>query len=196
MAGFTKEGWLFDPVTPGLFLLIPLSSQRCSACEERTRTALGARGIRALCIAHRVDYLVDNPGQLERGAAVRNAVLCLPIWKFHRPDGKMDPGAAVALLNAYLDRRSRLRLQAAARWTASSAMRWRSCFPRRVLQPDHRERATSARWRCMRSPASTVWIWKPRAPFWETRIGVHTGEVIVGNSAARRCLTIVRWAIR
>lgn len=95
---------------------------------------------------------------------------------------KMDPAAAVSLLNAYLDRMVAIAFNSGGTLDRIVGDAVAIMFSAPVHQPDHRERA----YQCaleMHAFASrySAELHAKGTPFGKTRIGVHTGEVIVGN---------------
>ncbi len=181
---FVNEGLLFDPVTPGLALLITfilgsvikhMSSER----EQRWVREAFSRYVSP----NRVDYLVDNPGQLELGGRRQEcSFVFTDLENFTGMMEGMDPSGAVSLLNAYLDRMIAIAFASGGTLDRIVGDAVAIMFSAPVPQPDHRERA----YKCalemheFAHTYSTNLIAKG-TPFGKTRIGVHTGEVIVGN---------------
>ena len=181
---FVKEGLLFDPVTPSLGLLITfilgsvikhMSSER----EQRWVREAFSRYVSP----NRVDYLVDNPGQLELGGRRQEcSFVFTDLEDFTGLMEKMDPGAAVSLLNAYLDRMVAIAFASGGTLDRIVGDAVAIMFSAPVVQADHRERAykCALEMHAFASGYSADLIAKG-TPFGKTRIGVHTGEVIVGN---------------
>ena len=181
---FTRYGLLLDPVTPSIAILITfivggvvkhMNSER----EQRWVREAFSRYVSP----NRVDYLVDNPGQLELGGRRQEcSFVFTDLEDFTGLMEKMDPGAAVALLNAYLDRMIAIAFASGGTLDRIVGDAVAIMFSAPVPQPDHRERAykCALEMHAFASGYSAELIAKG-TPFGKTRIGVHTGEVIVGN---------------
>lgn len=181
---FVKEGLLFDPVTPGLALLITfiLGSVIKHMNSEREQRWVREAFSRYVS-PNRVDYLVDNPGQLELGGRRQEcSFVFTDLEDFTGLMERMDPGAAVALLNAYLDRMVAIAFASGGTLDRIVGDAVAIMFSAPVVQADHRERAykCALEMHAFASGYSADLIAKG-TPFGKTRIGVHTGEVIVGN---------------
>ena len=181
---FTADGLLFDPVTPSLALLITfiLGSVIKHMNSEREQRWVREAFSRYVS-PNRVDYLVDNPGQLELGGRRQEcSFVFTDLENFTGLMEKMDPGAAVALLNAYLDRMVAIAFASGGTLDRIVGDAVAIMFSAPVLQPDHRERAYKCALEMHAFASSYSAELEARGtPFGKTRIGVHTGEVIVGN---------------
>lgn len=181
---FTKYGMLLDPVTPGITVLITfivgsvvkhMNSER----EQRWVREAFSRYVSP----NRVDYLVENPGQLELGGKRQEcSFVFTDLENFTGLMEKMDPGAAVALLNEYLDRMVAIAFEAGGTLDRIVGDAVAIMFSAPVPQPDHRSRALKCAldMHAFASKYSADLNAQGKA-FGKTRIGVHTGEVIVGN---------------
>ena len=181
---FTREGLLLDPVTPGLTLLITFlvgSVVRHMSSEREQRWVRDA--FSRYVSPNRVAHLVNNPGQLELGGRRQEcSFVFTDLEDFTGLMEKMDPAAAVSLLNAYLDRMVAIAFNSGGTLDRIVGDAVAIMFSAPVHQPDHRERA----YQCaleMHAFASrySAELHAKGTPFGKTRIGVHTGEVIVGN---------------
>lgn len=181
---FTREGLLLDPVTPGLTLLITFlvgSVVRHMNSEQEHRWVRDA--FSRYVSPNRVEHLVNNPGQLELGGRRQEcSFVFTDLEDFTGLMEKMDPGDAVALLNAYLDRMVAIAFASGGTLDRIVGDAVAIMFSAPVPQLDHRERA----YKCaleMHAFASqySAGLAAKGTPFGKTRIGVHTGEVIVGN---------------
>ena len=181
---FTRYGLLLDPVTPGLTLVITFvigSVVRHVNSEREQRWVREA--FSRYVSPNRVDYLVDNPGQLELGGRRQEcSFVFTDLEDFTGLMEKIDPGAAVSLLNAYLDRMIAIAFASGGTLDRIVGDAVAIMFSAPVPQPDHRERAykCALEMHAFASGYSAELIAKG-TPFGKTRIGVHTGEVIVGN---------------
>ena len=181
---FTRYGLLLDPVTPGLTLIITflIGSVVRHVSNEREQRWVREAFSRYVS-PNRVDYLVDNPGQLELGGRRQEcSFVFTDLENFTGMMEGMDPGGAVSLLNTYLDRMIAIAFASGGTLDRIVGDAVAIMFSAPVPQPDHRERA----YKCalemheFAHTYSTDLIAKG-IPFGKTRIGVHTGEVIVGN---------------
>ncbi len=181
---FTQQGLLFDPVTPGLTLLITFI---VGSVVQHMRSEREQRWVREAFSRYvspnRVDYLVENPAQLELGGRRQEcSFVFTDLENFTGLMEKMDPGEAVALLNAYLDRMVAIAFASGGTLDRIVGDAVAIMFSAPVPQADHRSRA----FKCaleMHAFASgySAELSAKGTPFGKTRIGVHTGEVIVGN---------------
>ena len=94
----------------------------------------------------------------------------------------MDPGDAVALLNAYLDQMIAIAFRQGGTLDRIVGDAVAIMFSAPVEQPDHRQRALNCALE-MYAFANTysAELAAKGTHFGKTRIGVHSGEVIVGN---------------
>jgi adenylate cyclase len=181
---FTREGLLLDPLTPGLALLITFlvgSVVRHMNSEREQRWVRDA--FSRYVSPNRVEHLVNNPGQLELGGRRQTcSFVFTDLEDFTGLMEKMDPGDAVALLNAYLDRMVAIAFASGGTLDRIVGDAVAIMFSAPVAQPDHQARA----YQCaldMHAFASqySADLAARGIAFGKTRIGVHTGEVIVGN---------------
>ncbi len=181
---FTREGLLLDPVTPSLTLLLTFlvgSVVRHMSSEREQRWVREA--FSRYVSPNRVDYLVDNPGQLELGGRRQEcSFVFTDLEDFTGLMEKMDPGAAVSLLNAYLDRMVAIAFASGGTLDRIVGDAVAIMFSAPVPQPDHRSRAYHCALEMHAFASAYSADLKARGTaFGKTRIGVHTGEVIVGN---------------
>jgi adenylate cyclase len=181
---FTRHGLLFDPVTPGLTMLLTfivggvikhVSSER----EQRWVREAFSRYVSP----NRVEYLVNNPGQLELGGRLQEcSFVFTDLEGFTTLIEAVGPTVAVELLNEYLDRMVAIAFDHGGTLDRIVGDAVAIMFSAPVPQPDHRERA----FKCglaMHEYASryTAELQARGQRFGRTRVGVHTGEVLVGN---------------
>ncbi len=181
---FTRYGLLLDPVTPALALLATFivgSVVRHRISEQRQRWVREA--FSRYVSPNRVDYLVDHPDQLELGGQRRTcSFIFTDLAGFTSLMEVMDPGDAVSILNAYLDEMVTIAFRHGGTLDRIVGDAVAIMFSAPVVQPDHQERALKC--------ALEMHAFAERyaddlntkgVAFGQTRIGVHTGEVIVGN---------------
>lgn len=181
---FTHYGLLLDPVTPGLALLITfiLGSVVHHMTSERRQRWVRAAFSRYVS-PNRVDYLVDHPDQLELGGRRQEcSFIFTDLAGFTTLMEKMDPADAVSILNAYLDRMIMIAFHHGGTLDRIVGDAVAIMFSAPVIQPDHRLRALTCalEMHAFATSYANDYIAKG-IPFGQTRIGIHTGEVIVGN---------------
>jgi adenylate cyclase len=181
---FTSNGLLLDPVTPALALLITFilgSVVHHMTSERRQRWVRDA--FSRYVSPNRVDFLVNNPGQLELGGRRQEcSFVFTDLAGFTGLMEKIDPNEAVSLLNAYLDRMVGIAFQQGGTLDRIVGDAVAIMFSAPVVQPDHRERALKCALE-MHAFATrySAELAQRGAQFGKTRIGIHSGEVIVGN---------------
>ncbi|MEQ1775649.1 MAG: adenylate/guanylate cyclase domain-containing protein [Burkholderiales bacterium] len=181
---FTRHGLLLDPATPGIALLLVFlagSVMHHMASERKQRWVREA--FSRYVSPNRVDFLVDNPGQLELGGRRQEcSFVFTDLAGFTTLMEKMDPGDAVALLNAYLDKMIAIAFQQGGTLDRIVGDAVAIMFSAPVEQADHRQRALNCALE-MHAFATgySAELAAKGTHFGKTRIGVHSGEVIVGN---------------
>jgi adenylate cyclase len=181
---FVDHGVLLDPVTPALALLVTfmLGSIVHHVTTERRQRWVRAAFSRYVS-PNRVDYLVDHPGQLELGGHRREcSFVFTDLAGFTGLMEHTDPAAAVALLNTYLDRMVAIAFRHGGTLDRIVGDAVAIMFSAPVAQPDHRRRALTCALEMHAFATRYARDLNARGvPFGHTRIGVHSGEVIVGN---------------
>jgi adenylate cyclase len=130
-----------------------------------------------------VSYLVDNPDQLELGGHRREcSFVFTDLADFTRLMETLDPADSVTLLNEYLDNMIRIAFQHDGTLDRIVGDSVAIMFSAPLEQPDHRARALRCALDMDRFSSRHAAAANARGiPFGITRIGVHTGEVTVGN---------------
>lgn len=181
---FSQEGLLVDPVMPGMallmtFILSSLYHHMSSERRQRWIKQAFARYVSPNLVAH----LVEHPEQLELGGRRQEcSFIFTDLAGFTSLMEKIDPVEAVALLNKYLDEMIAIAFSNDGTLDRIVGDAVAIMFSAPVNQPDHRQRALKTALEMHRfakqfsDDANAKGI-----PFGQTRIGVHTGEVIVGN---------------
>lgn len=181
---YSHEGLLIDPVMPGMALMITfiLSSLYHHMSSERRQRWIKqafARYVSPNLVAH----LVEHPEQLELGGRRQEcSFIFTDLAGFTSLMEKIDPVEAVALLNNYLDEMIAIAFRNDGTLDRIVGDAVAIMFSAPVTQPDHRQRALKTALEMHRfSKQFADEINAKGIPFGQTRIGVHTGEVIVGN---------------
>jgi adenylate cyclase len=181
---YSHLGLLLDPVTPGVTLLlifILTSLLHHAAAEHRQRWLKQA-------FAHYVSpnlvtHLVENPDELELGGTRREcSFIFTDLTGFTNLMERLDPELAVSLLNGYLDNMIRIAFQYEGTLDRIVGDAVAIMFSAPVEQPDHRSRAMHCALEMHRFAGRYAAEANGRGiPFGATRMGIHTGEVTVGN---------------
>ena len=181
---FARYGLLLDSISPALgvvasFLVCSLAHHFASEREQRWIKDAFSRYVSP----NRVDFLVGNPDAMELGGRRQDcSFIFTDLAGFTTLMERIDPGQAVALLNDYLDEMIAIAFRHEGTLDRIVGDAVAIMFSAPVPQPDHRARAYAcalemdvfANQYSARLQASGV-------PFGRTRLGVHCGEVIVGN---------------
>jgi adenylate cyclase len=181
---FTHYGLLLDPVTPSLALLITFilgSVVHHRTSERRQRWVREA--FSRYVSPNRVDYLVDNPDQLELGGRRQEcSFIFTDLAGFTSLMEKMDPSEAVSILNTYLDQMITIAFRNGGTLDRIVGDAVAIMFSAPVVQPDHRRQALKCALE-MHAFATRYAndLNEKGIAFGQTRIGIHSGEVIVGN---------------
>jgi adenylate cyclase len=181
---YTQYDLLLDPVTPGMALLVIFiltSLLHHAATEQRQRWVREA--FARYLSPNLVSYLVNNPGHLELGGTRREcSFIFTDLANFTSLMETLDPIEAVTLLNGYLDNMIRIAFLHEGTLDRIVGDAVAIMFSAPVEQPDHRERALRCALEMHRFASGYASAAQARGiPFGVTRIGIHTGEVTVGN---------------
>lgn len=181
---FSQHSLLLDPVMPGMtllitFILASLYHHRTSERRQRWIKQAFARYVSPNLVAH----LVDHPEQLELGGRRQEcSFIFTDLAGFTSLMEKIDPVEAVTLLNNYLDEMVAIAFHNDGTLDRIVGDAVAIMFSAPVVQPDHRQRAIKCALEMHRfSKRYADEISAKGIPFGQTRIGVHTGEVTVGN---------------
>ena len=181
---YSQHGLLLDPATPGLALILTFVNSSLyhhilSERRQRWVKQAFARYVSPNLVAH----LVDNPGALELGGSRREcSFIFTDLAGFTTLMEKLDPTEAVALLNEYLDNMIHIAFEHEGTLDRIVGDAVAIMFSAPVEQPDHRQRAVRCAEAMHRFASRFAAEAQARGvPFGVTRIGIHTGEVTVGN---------------
>ena len=181
---YSKYSLLLDPSFPALimvtsFALGSLYHHIMSERRQRWVKQAFARYVSPNLVAH----LVENPDELELGGYRREcSFIFTDLAGFTSLMEKLDPAEAVGLLNTYLDNMIRIAFENEGTLDRIVGDAVAIMFSAPVEQLDHRQRAL----RCAEAMHhfSIQYALDAQArgvPWGVTRIGIHTGEVTVGN---------------
>ena len=181
---FARFGLLLDPATSTLALcvvFVPTTVVRHVLSERRQRWVKNA--FARYVSPNLVEYLIGHPGALELGGKrQRCSFVFADVAGFTTIMETMEPAAAVSVLNAYLDRMIAIAFEHDGTLDRIVGDSVAIVFSTPVEQPDHEARALRCALAMQRFSGAFVDDLAARnIPFGHTRIGVHTGEVTVGN---------------
>ncbi len=181
---FAAHGVLLDSLTPALgilltFIVCSLAHHIVSERQQRWIRTAFARYVSP----NRVDYLVRHPEAMELGGRRQTcSFIFTDLQGFTTLIEKIAPGQAVTLLNAYLDEMIAIVFRHEGTLDRIIGDALVVMFSAPVRQRDHRQRslACALEMDAFASRYAAAQQAKGIA-FGQTRIGVHAGEVTVGN---------------
>lgn len=181
---FVEHGILLDAATPFIalaatFIISSLSHHFSSEREQAWIKNAFSRYVSP----NRVEHLINNHDQLSLGGERKTcSFIFTDLESFTGLIESRDPAQAVALLNDYLDNMIKIIFAHEGTLDRIVGDALAVVFSAPVTQPDHRQRAL----RCALELDAFANEYSKNQlakgiPFGKTRIGVHSGEVIVGN---------------
>jgi adenylate cyclase len=181
---FADYRLLLDPVTPalGIFIAFLLSSVMHHLSTERRQRFVRDAFSRYVS-PNLVTYIVEHPDQLELGGKRQEcSFVFTDLAGFTTLMEKIDPAEVVALLNNYLDQMISIAFSFNGTLERIIGDAVVIMFSAPVQQPDHRQRALDCAIAMQRFASRYADEMKAKGiAFGHTRIGVHSGTVIVGN---------------
>lgn len=181
---FVAGGLLIDATNPSLALIATFvfsSIVRHLSSERRQRWIRQA--FSRYVSPNLVTHLIEHPDALELGGRRQQcSFVFTDLAGFTTLMEGMDPGAAVALLNDYLDRMIAIAFSHQGTLDRIVGDAVAIMFSAPVPQADHQRRALACALDMHRFATQYANELNARGiAFGQTRIGIHTGEVIVGN---------------
>lgn len=181
---FVAGGLLLDAANPSLALIatfVASSIVRHRSSERRQRWVRQA--FSRYVSPNLVTHLMEHPEALELGGCRQQcSFVFTDLAGFTTLMEGLDPGAAVTLLNDYLDRMIAIAFSHQGTLDRIVGDAVAIMFSAPVPQPDHQRRALACALEMQRFAMQYANQLQARGiAFGQTRIGVHTGEVIVGN---------------
>lgn len=181
---FSGHGLLLDSATPALgilltFVVCSLAHHFASERQQRWIKEAFARYVSP----NRVDYLVKHPEAMELGGRRQEcSFIFTDLADFTGLVEHIDPGASVALLNAYLDGMIAIAFRHEGTLDRIVGDSLVVMFAAPLWQPDHPARALACALEMDAFASRHAAALRARGiAFGMTRIGVHAGTVIVGN---------------
>ncbi len=183
-SGFRYERLLIDPIGPWLAMLAvfaPTTLMRYRWAERRQRWMRST--FSRYVSPNLIDYLLAHPQALELGGRrQRCSFVFTDLAGFTARMESMDPTVAVTVLNTYLDRMIAIAFQHDGTLDRIVGDAVAIMFSAPVPQADHEVRALRCALDMQAFARSYVdELQRQGIDFCDTRIGVHTGEVTVGN---------------
>lgn len=181
---FVQAQVLVDPVSPLLgmaLVFIPTTVMRYLQSERRQRWM--KQTFSRYVSPNLVDYLIAHPDAMVlEGRRQRCSFVFTDLAGFTRLMEAMDPAVAVDLVNGYLDRMIAIAFEHDGTLDRIIGDAVAIMFSAPVQQADHEQRALRCALAMHAFSRRYVDDLASRGiAFSETRIGVHTGEVTVGN---------------
>ena len=181
---FRHFGLLLNTVTPSLifglaFVIGSLIHHFISEREQRWIKAVFSRYVSP----NRVQYLVEHPHAMELGGSRQEcSFIFTDLADFTALMESIDPGDAVAMLNGYLDEMISIAFRFDGTLDRIVGDSVAIVFSAPVPQPDHCARALACALAMDAFASSYSDTQKAKGmALGKTRIGIHSGEVIVGN---------------
>jgi adenylate cyclase len=181
---FSAHAVLLDPVLFSLVILLSFvaaSIVRHLASERRQ--AWIKQAFSRYVSPNLVTHLIDQPGALELGGKRQQcSFVFTDLAGFTALMEQMNPAEAVGVLNVYLDRMIAIAFSHEGTLDRVVGDAVAIMFSAPLAQADHQRRALACALEMQRFAQSYEAELKARGmAFCQTRIGVHSGEVIVGN---------------
>jgi len=180
---FSAQRLLVDPLTPALGVLaafLVLSLVRYHASEQRRRWL--ARAFSRYVSPNLVSHIVRHPEQLALSGERREcSFIFTDLAGFTGLMERIDPADAVGLLNGYLDGMIAIVFHHQGTLDRIIGDALAIMFSAPLDQSDHRQRAYD----CALEMQRFAHVYAKGRPLGHTRIGVHSGEVIIGNFGGR-----------
>lgn len=134
-----------------------------------------------------IEQILANPSQLKLGGERRELTIFFSdLQGFSSISEKLDPPALTGLLNDYLTDMTDIILEEGGTLDKYEGDAIIAFWNAPIAQPDHAARACRAAVRCQRKLAERREEFKQRSGVeLHMRVGVNTGEVVVGNMGSR-----------
>lgn len=181
---FSEFRYLLDPMVPSVMLLsvfVCTSIFRHLYSEHRQRWIKDA--FSHYISPNLVDYLISHPQELELGGHKRTcSFVFTDLVNFTPLIESLDPGEAVNLLNDYIENMIAIAFSYQGTLDRIVGDAVAIMFSAPIKQDDHQHRAIQCAMEMQRFASRySRDLNKKGIGFGHTRIGVHSGEVIVGN---------------
>jgi adenylate cyclase len=181
---FTHERLLFEPVYPAATILVIFLT---TSIVQHVQSERQGRWIRQAFSSYvspnLVEHLIEHPDELKLGGERRECSFVLTdLAGFTTVVERSDPASLIHLMNAYLDGMVGIAFEHEGTLDRIVGDAVAVMFSAPVEQPDHARRAVA----CALAMDKFAQAFKKEknaegVPLGNTRIGVHSGQVIVGN---------------
>lgn len=181
---FSAHGLLLDSFTPAMVAVLSFVLASLARHAQRERRHRWLRQAFARYVSpNRVAHLMRHPGQLELGGKRQHcSFVFTDLAGFTALMEATDPADAVGLLNRYLEGMISIAFRHQGTLDRIVGDALAIMFSAPVAQPDHAQRALDCALDMHRFATGFAQAQQARGvAFGHTRIGVHSGEVIVGN---------------
>ncbi len=182
--GFYRYRVLLDPITPllALFITYSLASSVRYLNNERHQRWL-QQALSSYLSPNLVEYLINNPKQLELSGQRREcSFVFTDLEGFTSFMEKIDPVDAVAVLNEYLDSIVAIAFKYDGTLDRVVGDSVAIMFSAPVKQRDHKQRALECGLEIDAFASDFTYKMNLQGiALGQTRIGVHSGKVVVGN---------------
>ncbi len=181
---FAEEQELLDPLYPSLTVVVVYFA---ALVVRYVKTEAEKRFIRRAFSSYvspnLVEHFIKNPGELRLGGERRECSFVLTdLAGFTTLVEKSDPASLVSLLNDYLNEMTRITFAHEGTLDRIVGDAVAVMFSAPAVQPDHAARAVACALDMDRfAQAFAVTKRAEGVPLGLTRIGVHSGSVIIGN---------------
>ncbi|MEQ1636183.1 MAG: adenylate/guanylate cyclase domain-containing protein [Methylococcales bacterium] len=181
---FKAQGLLLDGLTPTLMILsifMVCSFIRHTRSEQRQRWVHNV--FSRYVSPNLVNYLIAHPEQLElHGQRLECSFILTDLTNSTELMERIEPSALASRLNTYLDQMIAIAFRYDGTLTRIVGDGIVIMFSAPINQPDHRQRAVKCALEMQAYAKNYVSQLKTQGmEFCETRIGVNTGMVLVGN---------------
>ena len=181
---FSLSGLLLDPVLPGLVMTASfIASSIVHHLGVERQQAWVRQAFSSYVSPNLVAHLIANPQSLElSGKRQQCSFVFTDLAGFTSLMEQLDPAKAVTLLNVYLEQMIAIAFAHHGTLDRIVGDAVAVVFSAPVEQPDHPQRALACALEMQRFSAQYLrGLAERNIAFCQTRIGVHSGEVIVGN---------------
>lgn len=181
---FTDQRLLIDPMLPSLMITLAFV---ISGIFRHVNSELNQRWVKQAFSRYispnLVDYLIEHPTELELGGHKRTcSFVFTDLTDFTSLMETLDPDKAVNLLNEYLENMIAIAFSHRGTLDRIVGDAVAIMFSAPVTQADHQRRAVQCALAMQRFASQySQQLEQQGIAFGQTRIGVHTGDVIVGN---------------
>jgi adenylate cyclase len=175
---------LIDPMLPSMVTLwVFMTAGICRHLYSERRQRWVKAAFARYISPNRVEHLLAHPEALELGGRRQTCSFVFSdLADFTNLMESMDPGAAVSLLNRYLDEMIAIAFAHHGTLDRIVGDAVAIMFSAPLEQPDHQRRALQCALAMQRfTERYRKELNAQHIAFGQTRLGVHTGEVIVGN---------------